>query len=311
MPPVNQPDLVAGVRGRFAEVLNVETVAEDDDFFDAGGTSLSGALLIALLQRQLGLPVSLTDLYAAPTAAALAERLCDKGSAEPDAGPDPVFIVHVNTAEVAREIARHRPAVVLSCGLTTQFETDGWPPPVGVQALAERYVAELRGTRLDGPYHLMGYSLGGIIAWEMAQQLTDAGAQVGLLCLIDSAPPEFRYRPIRLRAVLVNLARTPSRTLASKVRRRLMRRMSKVPLVGRPLWRRSDYAERMGMIDHRLGSYPMKPLLHFGGRLLLVDGSDKSSASLLFQPPPALGAGLCGVGSDSRSVSLGRTRPES
>jgi thioesterase domain-containing protein len=55
--------------------------------------------------------------------------------------------------------------------------------------MAAHYVAGMRAFRPRGPYHLAGWSYGGILAWEMAQQLRAAGEEVGLLALLDAGSP--------------------------------------------------------------------------------------------------------------------------
>ena len=62
--------------------------------------------------------------------------------------------------------------------------------PGTIAALAERYVHALRSIQPQGPYHLLGWSLGGTLAQEMAVQLTHSGAEVGSVVMLDTLPPE-------------------------------------------------------------------------------------------------------------------------
>lgn len=265
-----------------AEALDVGEVAVDDDFFELGGTSLRGVMLIGLIQRRLGTQLTLGDLYAEPTASGLAKRIRHDPSAPP-AELAPVFLIHWLAKDLAREIARRRPIVVLSHGLGSDGG-DRWPPPAGIEVLAERYVAELRRLRPEGPYHLVGHSRAGIIAWEMARQLTEAGAEMGLLCVIDALPPEVRHLPVSRSTVVRNVVAASPRTLARKSRRRIVDLASRPAWVRRLRWQRSDQTGRLEMIDTRLRDYRMRP---FDGRLLLVESTEPSPSLLYKTPPPA------------------------
>ena len=268
-----------------AEALDIgdAEVAVDDDFFELGGSSLKGAMLIALITRRLGVRLTLGDLYEEPTAAGLAGRIRETSSCTT------VFLIHSYTTDLAREIARRRPLVILSYVLAAEGDADGWPPPVGIEALARHYVAEMRELRPTGPYYLAGYSLGGIIAWEMVRQLVDDGAEIGLLCVIDAPPPEVRRRRLSRRHVLINVASTSPRILVDKAWHRVRNAVEGTTWVRRRRWRRSDNAVRLMQIDHRLEAYRMHPL-PAGCRLLLIDGTadTPSMPGVLFaSTPPA------------------------
>ena len=76
-------------------------------------------------------------------------------------------------------------------------------PLESVEAMAERYLAELRRVQPHGPYFLCGHSFGGLIAYELAQRLRAAGEEVGLLVLLDTwtpRPAQLSF-PLLLRAV--------------------------------------------------------------------------------------------------------------
>src|SRR5690606_20417754 len=62
--------------------------------------------------------------------------------------------------------------------------------PQSLDALASSYVAAIRTVQAEGPYNLLGWSVGGIIAHAMATKLRDAGNQVGMLALLDAYPAE-------------------------------------------------------------------------------------------------------------------------
>jgi thioesterase domain-containing protein len=71
------------------------------------------------------------------------------------------------------------------------------PPPSSLEEMAARYVYEVRRVQPEGPYHFLGYSLGGLIAFEMAQNLTRAGQTVGLLAMLDTFQLEYWHKMSR------------------------------------------------------------------------------------------------------------------
>ncbi|WP_280269301.1 non-ribosomal peptide synthetase [Nocardia wallacei] len=186
----------------FEEVLGVTSVGADDSFFDLGGTSLLATRMAAVLRERHDLEVPVQAVFLAPTPAGIAARI---GASGPDAaamadtafrtmlpirsGGDraPLFCVHSvsgvswSYAGLVTHLEPDRPVY----GLQMPHLTDGTGPDT-VPELAARYVEELRRVQPEGPYHLLGWSLGGLIAYEMAVQLTAAGDRVALLALLDS-----------------------------------------------------------------------------------------------------------------------------
>jgi thioesterase domain-containing protein len=87
--------------------------------------------------------------------------------------------------ELSRHIGRQRPFYGLQAP-----DIDSGAHPGGIEGLAALYVAAIRSVQAKGPYHLGGWSMGGVIAYEMARQLQQAGEQIGTLALIESYTPE-------------------------------------------------------------------------------------------------------------------------
>src|SRR5262249_19149018 len=100
----------------------------------------------------------------------------------------PVFWVHsmagtvMECLAVIRALRTPRPFI----GIHARGLNGEAPPSQNVAQMATSYIAEMRSVQPQGPYSLVGYSFGGLVAYEIAQQLHRAGEQVDMLCLIDT-----------------------------------------------------------------------------------------------------------------------------
>ncbi|HEY0504764.1 MAG TPA: alpha/beta fold hydrolase, partial [Lysobacter sp.] len=198
------------------DLLRKPDIGADDDFFSLGGHSLQAVQMFHRFNKQTGVNLPLATLLTARTVRALAreyQRVSNDIHAHgDDARPDPwaplvpirphgegapLFLVHAVGGNVLnyRPLAEAMPAGIPVYGLQA-LGLDGRTAPLdSVEKMAERYVREIRSVQPHGPYHLAGGSMGGIIAFEMAQQLMAAGETVGMLGLVDtSAEFGIRYR---------------------------------------------------------------------------------------------------------------------
>ncbi|WP_212744366.1 non-ribosomal peptide synthetase [Rhodococcus sp. Q] len=196
--PVEQT--VAEVMG---EVVGVERVGMDDNFFDLGGNSLIATRVVSRLSAALDIQVSLMWLFAEPTVGSFAARI-DGVRAGGDGGSASAFdvLLPIREGSTAQPLFCVHPVVGLSwafAGLTQHLDgsrgiyglqapalSEAGPLPESIEAWADRYVREIRSVQPEGPYHLLGWSLGGVIAHAMAVQLQSEGEEVALLSMMDS-----------------------------------------------------------------------------------------------------------------------------
>ncbi|GLW89940.1 amino acid adenylation domain-containing protein [Actinokineospora globicatena] len=196
--------------GLFAEVLGIESVGIDDNFFALGGHSLLAAKLIGRIRETLGIDVPMRALFQAPTVLGLV-------SAETSATIDPLVTIRADgdqrplfcfhpisgVAWCYSALQRHLPADVPIHGLQVDLASH----PTTLDELTSGYLRHIRGVQPEGPYRLLGWSLGGTIAHAVAARLRSEGAEVELLALLDSFPAQGAAMPEVERALLITMAR--------------------------------------------------------------------------------------------------------
>ncbi|MBE8520678.1 amino acid adenylation domain-containing protein [Amycolatopsis sp. H6(2020)] len=190
------------LRLAFAETLGLPEVDADADFFTLGGNSLLSVRLVALA-RNAGLRFTVADVLTHGTVerlAALAGTGADGGDVldpfapvlpiRPDGDRAPLFCVHAGLGlslpylGLVQHLDPGRPMYGLQ---SPNIGGDG-ELPVSVEDVAEEYAARIRAIQPSGPYHLLGWSFGGLLAHEIAVQLQEAGERVETLCVLDSFP---------------------------------------------------------------------------------------------------------------------------
>jgi len=295
--------------------LGIPRIGVTDDFFDLGVPSLAAARLFARTERELGCELPLGALFRAPTVEQLARLLEQDREVDASAtslvllapgGPEPpVVLVHggagtvLPLVQLARRLRGRRPVY----GLQARGLYGGPRPLQSVEEMAEHYLAELRAAQPNGPYRLVGYCFGGIVAFHMAQLLVRAGEEVDLLALLNAPSPSWLVRfgwygnqpGRRIRP------RDPARRLLVALRGR--RRRSRRGLVllrarlllalGRPLPERvrDDYFVWIGaraQTKYRPEPYP--------GRILAINGEG------LYDDPEVGWTGLAEAGIETHAV---------
>jgi amino acid adenylation domain-containing protein len=176
-----------------------EGIGRQDNFFDLGGHSLLAARLAAEIDKLLGCKLPIEALFQSPTVESLTRRLTEENWAppwnslvplQPQGAKPPFFFVHGWGGDVygflglAQLLAPDQPAYGIQAvgldGRSARHTT--------IENMAAHYVQEIRSFQPEGPYCLGGYSMGGLIAFEMAQQLHRLGQRVALLVLFDTMP---------------------------------------------------------------------------------------------------------------------------
>ena len=193
----------------WGEVLGVSELRVTDSFFERGGYSLLALRLYGRIEQTFGVRLPLPTLFQAPTLEALAEIITQKSapkllSAEPvstlvplktpagNAAPKPpLYCIHPDHGLVLfyQALAGHLPPDQPVYGLQSVGVDSEEAPLTSLEDMAARYLRDIKRFQPDGPYHLGGYSLGGVVAAEMARQLHAGGEQVGLLALFDAYAP--------------------------------------------------------------------------------------------------------------------------
>jgi thioesterase domain-containing protein/acyl carrier protein len=195
------------------KVLHREDLSVDDNFFELGGHSMMALRLFSEIEQSLNAKLPLSTLFQAPTVAKLAGVLRQKGWRPPwqtlveiqKGGTRPtLFLIHgiggniLGFRDLAANLGDDQPVWgVQSPGL------DGRSPLLHrVEEMAETYLREIIALQPSGPYHLCGLSFGGIVAFELAQQLRKSGHEVGLLGLLDThRPGHAELLPLRQRGL--------------------------------------------------------------------------------------------------------------
>jgi len=185
----------------FRFVLGCADIGRSDDFFDRGGDSLLAVTVLASVADELGVDVPVESFMANPTVEGLATLVeldwipRPRGSlaaVQPIGAGPPLFFVHGGSGELGflyslcAAIDFDRPLYGLrSRGL------DGWGSPLDtIERMADAYLSEVRQVAPTGPYLLAGNCMGGLVAYEMAQRLTQDGADVAFLGLVNTVVPE-------------------------------------------------------------------------------------------------------------------------
>jgi amino acid adenylation domain-containing protein len=181
------------------QVLHVPRVGVDDNFFELGGHSLLVVQLMTRIEQALHVRIPVIELYKNPTVAALATHITTDQTTDPSASPLVLLSARESGAplvvipgivgvlhgyyDLAKSLGELRPIFGLHGSSTAEAEGTHT-----VESIARLYVSTLLELWDRGPFHLLGHSYGGIVAFEMVRQLEQQGHPPASLILVDVDP---------------------------------------------------------------------------------------------------------------------------
>jgi len=178
------------------EVLDREDIGVRDDFFELGGDSLQAVRLMFEIEKTFRQQFDISTLMSHPTIEAFSQIVKPLKSdvqpvhivpMRPKGDRTPLFCIHCGTGHVLRYRA-------LSSFLDSDIPLYGVRAPElrasknlpTIEDLAALYVKDIRKVRPQGPYQLFGFCIGGIVAFEVARQLTELGETVSPVVMVET-----------------------------------------------------------------------------------------------------------------------------
>jgi amino acid adenylation domain-containing protein len=187
--------------GLWAEVLGAGGFGVQDDFFEVGGDSLKAAILVRLVRDRLGFDFPMAALFPEATIARMALVLegsreaasegCTAAALRETGSRVPMFCVTWDRDDpycfrhLCRALGADQPFYAVPNPLSVAEQTPR------VEDLASRVRGAIAAIRSRGPYVLGGFCFGGVLAFETARQMIEAGEEVHLVALLDAAAPGF------------------------------------------------------------------------------------------------------------------------
>jgi amino acid adenylation domain-containing protein len=226
----SQDELELQLTKMWQQVLGIEPIGIEDNFFELGGHSLLAVRLIAEIEKGWHQKLPLATFVAAPTIREFAKILRqEQGSTiwsslvsiESRGSKRPLFCIHPvggNILEyypLSAYLGLEQPMYGLqSLGL------DGVQVPLNrIEDMAAHYISEIQTVQPHGPYLLVGYSFGSLVAFEIARQLDLQGETVSLLALLDNEAPSLsQIRPSLLKSVGIHFRNLQQLTIAERVK---------------------------------------------------------------------------------------------
>jgi len=205
------------------DVLKTDRVGIHDNFFELGGHSLLGLALFTRIEKELGVALPLATLFQSPTVSTLAATIESLRKPvnqaeqhpsvvlntittpasilaliQPEGTKIPLFSIHGGDGgslfygQLAMNLPHDRRFYAIEApALMDRSHSLG---DVSIENCAEHYLKEIKKVQPRGPYLLGGYSFGGLVAWEMAQQLLQSGEKVLAVVLFDTTHPQIESK---------------------------------------------------------------------------------------------------------------------
>jgi amino acid adenylation domain-containing protein len=189
-----QGEVEAMLAELWCELFKLERVGRHDNFFDLGGHSLLALQMVSRASARLQREVPVRLVFSAQTIEALAREIANLHAGNnlvpvrKSGHLAPLFVIHAGDGEVgyAFDLAPHLPPDRPVYALAAIGFADGEVPLADVEAMASTYVRAMRTVQPVGPYHVVGWSAGGTIAYEIAAQLLSQGQHVRFVAVIDT-----------------------------------------------------------------------------------------------------------------------------
>ena len=184
------------------QVLNIQPIGIEDNFFDLGGNSLQAVTLFAQIEKQFGKKLPLATLFQSSTVAEIAQIIRQQKwlapweslvAIQPNGHKPPLFYMHGGGGNllVYRDLAHSLGLDQPVYGLQPKGLDGKYVPFNRIEDMAAHYLAQIRRLQPNDPYFLAGLSIGGATAWEIAQLLQTQGQKVALLALFDTNGPDY------------------------------------------------------------------------------------------------------------------------
>ncbi|MGC2652725.1 MAG: thioesterase domain-containing protein, partial [Mycobacterium sp.] len=185
-------EVLAGI---YARVLGLERVGVDDSFFELGGDSLSAMRLVAAINTTLDAGLAVRTLFHAPSVRSLSQQL-GRHASEVEVVPVeilkkgtgvPLFCVHPGSGVSwpYQALGNYLDCPIIGIQRIRQSEE---AEPRSIRDMAKDYADRIQGAYPTGPYNLLGWSFGGVVAHELAVELQRRGCEIARLILLDAQP---------------------------------------------------------------------------------------------------------------------------
>jgi amino acid adenylation domain-containing protein len=222
-------------------VLGVRPIGIRQSFFELGGNSLVAVRLMHRIEQAFGKHLSIATLFQTPTIEQLSVILRQKGwspawsslvAIQTGGSKPPFFCVHGVGGNVLRfyGLAQHLGTDQPFYALQAQGLNTSDPCHTRAEDMAAHYVTEIRSVQPEGPYFLGGYSFGGLIALEMAQQLTAQGEEPPLVVLFDTFCTAARETPLSQKLTTFSSPFLNILRISGSERRAYLLRVARAPL---------------------------------------------------------------------------------
>ncbi|WP_083092408.1 amino acid adenylation domain-containing protein [Rothia nasimurium] len=203
-PPVSE--LEGQLHSCFTQVLGIESCSVEDSFFDLGGHSMLAVELVAAIEKATGHSLRVGTVMRSPSIELLADALeRDATGTKEDLqvliplqrseGPSPygaIYCLHPagGLSWCYSSLTQHVPAAIPIWGLQARGVLEPGQQPGSLADMAEDYLNEIRRVHPGGPIHIIGWSLGGMVAQVLAHRALTAGLDLGVVALLDAYPSE-------------------------------------------------------------------------------------------------------------------------